>query len=44
MVAVEVPCEPFECLIVLGGTGNEMPFEALCNRLQAGVGFSLKDD
>ena len=42
MVAVEVPHEPSECLIVLGGTGGELPVEGLCNRLRPGVGFPFE--
>ena len=44
MVTVEVPHEPSECPIVLGRTGSKLPVEGLCNRLRAGVGFSLECD
>ena len=44
VVVVDVPHEPSECPIVLGGTGKELPVEVLCHRLQVGVGFSLEGD
>ena len=37
-------CLPFECPIVLGMAGSELPVEGLCNCLQFGVGFSLEGD
>ena len=44
MVAVKVPQEPFDGPILLGRTGGELPVEGSCNRLRAGVGFSIEGD
>ena len=44
VAAVEVPHKLSKCPIVMGGISSELPVEGLCNRLRAGVGFSLECD
>ena len=41
---VEVPYEPSNSPIFLDREGSKLPVEDSCNRLRAGLGFSIKGD